>query len=180
VTGAGRLASADISLANDIRPVNTSSNMLPGTIKHQDRYLTEGRGVFQAGGQMHVARNLRIQGIHEPPGTRIVQLRVDRSSSANIYGAIRKQVPETAMPMLVDRSGNAYWAIGYIHQSQDGVEIRLDPGDGISIGGLPHVPTSGSHRMRLLFQVTEGTTLAAFKVGDVPVASCNVAVDPKD
>jgi len=179
VTGAGRLASGDINVANDIRPVNTSSNMLPGTIKHQDRYLTEGTGVFQAGGKMHVARNLRIQGIFEPPGTRIVQLRVDRRSSANIYGAIKSQVPGSAMPMLVDSNGNAYWAIGYIHESRDGVEIKIEPGDGISLGALPHVPTSGSQKMRLLFRVTEGTTLAAFKVGDVPVASCNVTVDPK-
>jgi hypothetical protein len=179
VTGAGRLASGDINVANDIRPVNTSSNMLPGTIKHQDRYLTEGTGVFQAGGKMHVARNLRIRGIFEPPGTRIVQLRVDRRSSANIYGAIKSQVPGSAMPMLVDSNGNAYWAIGYIHESRDGVEIKIEPGDGISLGALPHVPTSGSQKMRLLFRVTEGTTLAAFKVGDVPVASCNVAVEPK-
>jgi len=179
VTGARRLAASDISVANDIRPVNTSSNMLPGTIKHQERYLTEGRGMFQAGGQLHVARNLRIMGIHEPPGTRVVQLRVDRASSANIYGAIRKQVPDNAMPTLVDRSGNSYWALGYIHEAPDGIEIRLDPGDGISVGALPHVPTSGHQKLRLLFRVTEGVTLAAFKVGDVLVGSCNVAVEPK-
>jgi hypothetical protein len=179
VTGAVRLSANDVRVANDIRPVNTSTNMLPGTIKHQDRYLTEGHGTFQAGGQMHVARNLRILGIHEPPGTRVVQLRVDRSSPANIYGAVRSQAAESAMPMLVDGSGNTYWTIGYIHQSPEGIEIRLEPGDGISVGGLPHVPTSGNHRLRLLFLVTEGAKLAAFKVGDVVVGSCNQTIEPK-
>ena len=39
---------------------------------------------------------------------------------------------------------------------------------------------AGGTQLRLLFHVTEGATLAAFKVGDVLVASCNLAVDPKD
>ena len=123
--------------------------------------------------------NLRILGIYEPPGTRVVQLRVDRMSSANIYGAVRSQASNTDMPMLVDSNGNTYSTVGYIHQSPDGIEIKLEPSDGISIGGLPHVPTAGNHRMRLLFQVTEGVRLSAFKVGDVPVAACNLTVEPK-
>jgi hypothetical protein len=179
VVGAGRLRASDISLANDIRPVTTSTNMLPGSIKHQDRLLTEGKGVFQTGGQMHVARNLRILGLYEPPGTRVVQLKVDRSSSANIYGAVRKQAPESARPMLVDSTGNTYSAVGYIHQAPEGVTIELDPGEGISMGQLPHVPTSGGQRLRLVFHVTEGAQLAGFRVGDVPVVSFSMLVQPK-
>ncbi len=128
---------------------------------------------------MQVARNLRILGIFEPPGTRVVQLKVDRSSSANIYGSIKDRASNSDMPMLVDREGNTYSAIGYVHQKPEGVEIRLDPTNGISLGELPHVPTAGHHRMRLVFQVTEGANLAGFRLGNVPVVSFHLPVPPK-
>jgi hypothetical protein len=178
VAGAGRLRADDIRVANDIRPVTTSTNMLPGSIKHSERYLTEGKALFKAGGQMHIARNLRILGIHEPPGTRVIQLEIDRTSSANIYGPVRDQASGSELPVLVDSRGNTYTAVGYVHEKPDGVEIRLDPANGISVGDLPHVPTAGRQRMRLVFQVTEGVTLAGFRVGDVPVVSFSLPVEP--
>jgi hypothetical protein len=179
VTGAGRLAASDIRVANDIRPVTTSTNMLPGSIKHRERFLSEGKALFPAGSQSHVARNLRILGLHEPVGTRVVQLRIDRASSANIYGPVRDRASAGDVPVLVDGAGNRYSAIGYLHQKPEGIEIMLDPANGISVGGLPHVPTAGHHRMRLLFQVTEGASLTGFRIGDVPVVSFSLTVPPK-
>ncbi|MHC4218742.1 MAG: hypothetical protein ACYSU7_09840 [Planctomycetota bacterium] len=179
LSGAGRLASTDIRLANDIRPVTTSTNLLPGSMKHSERLLTEGTGTFPPGGQMNVARNLRILGIFEPPGTRVVQINVDRTSSANIYGSVRKQVSDSDVPVLIDRSGNTYSAVGYVHQSPDGVKIELDPSNGINMGRLPHVPTAGSQRLRLVFQVTQGANLIGFRVGDQTVGSCNLIVEAR-
>ena len=109
----------------------------------------------------------------------LVKLKVDRTSRANIYGSVKGQVSNDARPMLIDHQGNTYTAVGYVHQSPDGVEIRLDPANGINVGALPHVPTSGNHRLRLVFQVTEGVTVVGFKVGDVPVASCNITVEAR-
>jgi hypothetical protein len=177
--GGARLGPTDLRMANDIRPVTTSTNMLPGSMKQQDRFLTEGFGVFQTGGSMNVARNLRILGFYEPPGTRVLQLSVDRDSPANIYGDVKRQVSERDRPALVDRNGNTYSAIGYLHEAPEGVEIVLDPADGVDIGGLPHVPSSGRHRLRLIFQVTEGVSIVGFRVGDVNVASCNLNVEIK-
>jgi hypothetical protein len=166
-------------MANDIRPVTTSTNMLPGSMKETEKYLTEGHGVFQAGGSMNVARNLRILGFYEPPGTRVLQLSVDRRSPANLFGAVKTRVSDGDRPTLVDRNGNTYSAIGYLHEAPDGVEIVLDPTNGVTMGQLPHVPTSGNHRLRLIFQVTEGTNVVGFKVGDVNVATCNLNVEAK-
>jgi hypothetical protein len=177
--GGARLGPTDLRVANDIRPVTASTNMLPGSMKETDKYLTEGHAVFQAGGSMNIARNLRILGFYEPPGTRIVQLSVDRQSPANIYGAVQSEVSDNDRPALVDSNGNTYSAIGYLHEAPTGVEIVLDPTDGVSMGRLPHVPTSGRQRLRLIFQVTEGVKIVGFRVGDVNVASCNVTVEAK-
>ena len=106
-------------------------------------------------------------------------LNVDRTSSANIFGAVRSQAPETARPMLVDSSGNTYSAIGYIHQAPEGVTIELDPANGIDLARLPHVPTSGGQRLRLVFHVTEGAQLAGFRVGEIPVVTFSIIVQPK-
>jgi hypothetical protein len=180
VSGGGRLNPSNIRLTTDIRPVSASANMLPGSINANDeRFLTDGEGVFPSGGKTHVARNLRIVGIHEPPGTRVIQLEVDRRSSANIYGAVRSQASDDAMPVLVDSGGNTYTAVGYIHEGPGGVSIKLDPANGISLGQLPHVPTAGGEKLRLVFQVTEGTQLVGFRLGDVPVVSCNLGVPAK-
>ena len=58
----------------DIRPVTTGTNLLPRTIEHVDRYLSEGYGLFPIAARMHVPRNMRILGIYELPGTRVVQV----------------------------------------------------------------------------------------------------------
>jgi hypothetical protein len=59
------------------------------------------------------------------------------------------------------------------------VKIELDPSNGINIGRLPHVPTAGSQRLRLVFQVTQGANLIGFRVGDQTVGSCNLIVEAR-
>jgi hypothetical protein len=180
MTGSGRIRPADIQVSNNIRPVNTSTNMLPGTINEVDRYLTDGFAIFRTGNQMHVARNLRIEGLHEPKETRVVQIRVDRGVRVNIYSGALKMADENARPMLIDNKGNVYSCMGYIHEGREGTEIRLDPREGIDVSRLPHLPTAGNDKLRLTFHVTEGVTIVGFQVGGINVGSCNLYVPPNN
>lgn len=174
VYGARPLRGQEIRLGNDIRPVTTSTNVLPSTMAHVDRYLTEGFAVFPPGRQSF-SRNLLIQGIREPTGTKIVQLDVSRSSSADMFGTARKLAGEDATPYLVDEDGNTYTAIGFIHESSEGVTIRLDPTLGIAaVSELPHLPTAGTQKLRLIFRVTEGVKIVGVRLGNIPIASCDL------
>ncbi len=180
VYGARPLAANDIRVSIDIRPVTVSTNLLPGTIKEVDRFLVEGYALFSNERKI-LARNLMIQGLQEPPGTKIIQLQVARDSAASMYGEARQLAGERAAPMLVDIEGNTYTAYGYIHESAEGTAIRLNPVGGINaVSELPSLPSSGGEKIRLLFRVTEGVTIVGVRLGDVPVASCNlVAVSQK-
>lgn len=166
----------EIRVSNDIRPMALSSNQLPGTISHHDRYLTRGTMTYRSGGDRPM-RNLMIRGVEEPQGTKIVQLDVSRGTRADIFGPVRNQVGEDAALSLVDSRGNTYSPIGYLHEHREGTSIRLEPGRFIRTAEeLPVLPTSGTDRLRLLFRVTMNSTIVAFQYGDVTVGTCELPV----
>lgn len=174
--GARPIDDADISLSSSIRPVTVSSNQLPGTMKESNKYLVSGDALFKTG-RARVSRALRIKGIDEPLGTRIVQLNVSRGRSADIFGPLRDRAGAEARPVLIDSQGHQYSPIGFIHVNPEGVRIFLDPTRGIaSADDLPHLPTTGDQELRLVFRVTDNVTIVGFRLGDVPVGTCNLIV----
>ena len=176
-TGGANIQNA-IQVTKKLIRLTLNSNNMPGGLEHVDLHLTEGDAIVTPS-RSFVSRALRIQGIYEPRNTKIVQVDVSRTTSpADIFGAIRQQVDAGARPMLVDQRGNTYSPIGFIHERPGKVRIKLDPGRGVgSIGDLPKLPSSGKQTLKLVFRVTEGITLVAFKVGDLTVGTCNVTVD---
>ncbi len=167
---------------NDIRPVTSSINTKPSGIQVEERYIAGGDGIFTRGGDMIISRNLRLEGILEPTGTRIVQVDVSRGTSlADIYGPVRQQVGEDARPILVDTLGRTYPPIGFIHEMPDGkTRIKVDFERQIQAGDIPVLPSAGTHKLRMLYAVTEGATIVGFKLGDATIGTCNLLVkDPK-
>jgi hypothetical protein len=169
-----------IRLSNDIRPITASKNTLPGSIRESDGFLTDGKGTFSRGG-LRPSKSLRIKGIYEPAGTRVVQLNVSVNSPASIFGPVRTQAGEDARLALVDSLGRTYSPIGYIHeQPTSGTTIMLDPrGFVTTLDQVPMLPTSGTEDLRLLFTVTEGAVISAFRFGDVNVGTCNLLVEQR-
>jgi hypothetical protein len=167
-----------LTVSNDIRPINVSTNMLPPSMEESDKLLTQGEATFGQSGE-RPSPGLRIQGIYEPPGTRCVKLDVSRNGPADIFRLLT-HVPENATLALVDSTGTEYSPIGYMHRRQDGTEIRLQPSRRLrSIDQLPVLPTSGPERLTLIFYVTEEVTLTAFRFGDYTVGTCNIFVPEK-
>lgn len=175
LAGLPSVPTGDLRATAEIRPVTTSTNLLPGGMKQIDRYLDSGSGQFEKS-RIMPARNLAIQGIYAPKGVQVVQLDTNRNSTANLYGDASVKAGQNAFPMLVDSNGNTYSAIGYVHVMREATEINLDPTNGMRLKDLPHLPTSGSETMRLVFRVTEGAQIVAFQLGDVPVARCSLSV----
>lgn len=172
--GAGQSIDSVLSVDNGIRPVVISVNRLPGTISEVDRYLTEGQATFGAT-RDRVAPNLRVRGIQEPAGTRIVKLDVSRGSPADLFGPIRQQLPRGGRMALVDQHGNRYTPIGYMHRRGQGqTAIRLEPSQLIpDVEQLPMLPSGGGHELYLIFRVTQGVTITGFSVGDLTIGTAS-------
>ncbi|MEE9128801.1 MAG: CvpA family protein [Phycisphaerales bacterium] len=180
-TGGGQLTTGtDIQVTFSIRPISASKNQLPGTIHvNSEGFITDGFGQFKRGGTPP-ARKLRLKGIVESEGTKIVQLTVWRGSAGDIFNlALRQQAGDNAPPMLVDSLGRTYRAIGYIYDRGrgDSVDVSLSPRRPIrTVADLPQLSQSGGRKLRIIFSVTEGVQLVGLRLGDIPVASCNLTV----
>lgn len=164
-----------ISVSNSTVPVMTSTNRLPGSMKELDKKLLEGFAVFGRD-RSFVGQQLRIDKFYETLGTRIVQVDVSRGQPGSIFSRAADKAAPDAVAMLVDSVGNTYTAIGYVHERPDGVAIRLHPAQGLSADLIPHLPTSGTQKLRLIFQVTINSTIVGLQLGDVPLARCNISV----
>jgi hypothetical protein len=174
VTGGAPIVDDEsIVQALHIRPIATSINSLVG-LTHENRYLVEGEGVF-ARGARGGSRETGIIGVYATSGTQIVSVHVGRDRDCSMYPA-REQEPSGA-PVLVDANGREYFAKGYLHESTENLYIKLTPGNPInSVSQLPYLPTSNSDRLRLFYEVTEGVTIVAFKIGEITVARTNLTV----
>jgi hypothetical protein len=169
-----------IQVSNSIRPVQASTNLMPPGFDLVGKFLAEGEGKFLVGRQ-GFARNLMIEGIYEPKGTRIVQLNVSRGGPADIFGPIRDQIGRRDELALVDSNGNRYPPMGYMHTRADGVVIRLEPRNFLRTAReLPQLPTSGTQELKLLFRVTTGVTIVSFEWGELPIGACALVVTEED
>jgi len=167
-----------LALQNQIPNLILSKNQLSGW-SVEDNYLASGRQEFMKTGGMFPGAALRIKGIYEPPGTRVMQLDVSRGiSPIDIYGdtnQARNEAGDRAPLVLVDENDMRYQPIGYIWERPENIEIRLDPSRGFSrVGDLPFLPTARTHRLWVIFRVTEGVTIVDVQLGNISVGRVNV------
>lgn len=170
-----------IEISKSIRPISANTNSLPGGIKVVDKHLASGKAEFPRRGGVRASRNLRIAGILEPLGARVVKVDVSRRSPANLFDSVRERISAGARIELVDRQGRTYPCIGYMWEKSTGYEVKLDPANYVAtIEDIPILPRASSDRLRLIFLVTENATLIGLRFGDVSVGRCDLLVPPKD
>lgn len=176
--------------ANDIRPIQASSNNKPSGIELTEadgwKWISAGDGEFARSGVDRAPKGLAIKGVLEPGGARIVKVDVSRESVACIFTkAIADKAGENPEVMLVDTLGRAYLPIGFIHEKPDSkTRIFVDYVHYVpTVGGetgIPALPTSGGQNLKLLFAVTENVTIAGLKYGKATVGNCKFLVkNPK-
>ncbi len=176
----------EILINNNISPLNLSKNMISGMDVTDDGYLASGRSEFDKSTPFNPGRLLRIKGIVQIPGTRLVKVNVSRGKSTidlfNDTNDFRRRAGEGAAPMLIDSAGRTYTSIGYFWIKPDKVEIKIEPTKGIkTVADIPSLPSAGTHELFLLFRVTEGVNVIGFKLGDkITVANCDLKIgDPE-
>ena len=110
----------------------------------------------------------------------MVQVDARRGTPGGIFGAAARQAAEGSVPMLVDSTGNTYSAVGYLHEQSKGIAIRIEPATGLSADQIPHLPSSGDQKLRVIFYVSENSQIIGQQYGDVSLARCTLDVPPKD
>jgi hypothetical protein len=173
-----RIPYGAISLTASTSPVTASSNSSL-QIKDIDHKLSEGKHLFSRE-RKSVARAMRIDSFYEPVGTRVVQVDISRNAPGSIFSAAAQQAAEGSVPMLVDSAGHTYSAVGYVHENPQGIEIRIEPATGLSADQIPHLPSSGDQKLRVIFYVSENSQVIGLQYGDVSLARCTLDITPKN
>ena len=149
-----------------------STNGLPGSITVEDGYFIAGK-LIRKWTTPGVSGKLRVKGVKNDDGAKVVQINVSRNSAASIFDLL-PAVGGDAEIKLIDDEHNIYWPIGYYLDAGGKMDLTLTPRTPIrTIGELPPLPTSGAIKMTLIFQVTQGRTVRELKLGDITVGTCD-------
>jgi hypothetical protein len=178
----GDITSA-ISIDSRVRGLLASTNKIPSGIRlTSDNYIESGTGEFPKGTGGIISKGLRLKGLAEPPGTRVIQMDVGLGSPASMYGSILERVDERAEFYLIDADGRTYTPIGFLHFKPNGsIVVNLDPVNRLrNYQQLPGIPRAGGHQIKLVFRVTAGITITGFRWGGYSVGECNLIVPEND
>ncbi|MDG2424608.1 MAG: CvpA family protein [Phycisphaerales bacterium] len=166
----------EITIGGNLRFLRSiSKNKMPSSMKEADNYLTNGYMKVQRGRAGRISRALQIKGIHRTEGANIVQVKIGRHSTANLFNRVRQMIGPNDRIQLVDDKGRGYMPIGFYYMSDGGIEVKLDRKNFVkTLQEIGSQPPSGSDReMVLLFEITKGTKLDALQVGNLEVGFIN-------
>ena len=175
-----------IQVRNTIAPAQLNTNILPPmehtTTNDGAHFISKGKASYKKGQTMSVSRSQRIRGFHHTTGTEIVLVDASRRPGGlDIYGdglpaikALGRDIPLE----LVDSRGKGYRPVGWVLERAGDVELCFEPGKPVGrLSDLPSQPSSGEHKLRLVFTIPTGTTIAAIRVGKTVIGNCQVTVN---
>jgi hypothetical protein len=174
-----------IVVRNTIMPAQLNTNIVPPmehtTTSDGSHYISKGKGTYKKGATMSVSRSQRIRGFFHTPGTEIVLLDASRRDGGlDIYGtgdAAVKALGRDVPLELVDSRGKGYRPVGWVWERIGDVELCFEPGKPVSkLSDLPNQPSSGEHKLRLVFTIPTDTVISAIRVGKTVIGSCGVTV----
>jgi len=174
------VSGSDLKVDNTFGQLQLSRNELAG-MRETDQYLTEGKADFPSRSARRVSQGLKIKGIFEPEGTRVVQLNISRGRSPiDIWDSETRQAAGAdAGLFLVDAEGRSYAPIGYFwkRRNEGEVEIMLDPIKGVrSIAGFPALGAASVDELHAIYRVGEQATLKAIRLGEIQIANTDLDV----
>ena len=171
-----------LSVRNSIRPVEINVN-LADTMKvatnDAGNFLSGGKGVYKKGSQIQISRSQRVSGFSHPEGTEVIMVDASRvSDGLDIWGdrsQTFKQLGKDVALELVDSRGNGYRPVGYVWIRQGDVEIRFEPAKPFArIGDLPAQPSSGEHKLLLVFVLPNNADIVGVRLGKTLIGTCKV------
>lgn len=173
-----------VAITNSIMPVQINTNsaapMTIGTNK-DGNFLSGGKGIYRKGSAMTINRGQRVSGFYHSAGTEVIMVDASRiSGGIDIYGdgsAAFKALGRDLPLEILDGRGKAYKPVGYVWERRDDVELLFEPGKPIQrLSDLPNQPSSGEHKLKLVFVVPEGVTITGIRLGKTVIGRCDVVV----
>lgn len=112
---------------------------------------------------------LRIDHFALTGDTACVMVVVSPAEREATFGDILETVDRNAQPLLVDKSGTTYPAVGYIYQDQTVFKLRYTQANPIkNWGELPSVTrNTPDKKLTIIFVVNNGVDLTELRVGNV-------------
>jgi len=165
VAQAGGDITAAVIVSNKTAPIRFSANQKPSGLDlvevDERKYIAEGFASIQGSDRGLIGRKQRVDRFYEPAGTRLVMVDVGWSSLANIFiDRFYKAVQLDDQLTLVDSGGFEYKVIGFMHESDEEIVLRLEPDRELgALPDLPKIPRGSGDRLRLLFYIPTGSTL---------------------
>ncbi len=173
-----------IIVNNSIRPVQLNVNIV-GTMdvakSDEGNFLSGGTGVYKKGSQNAITRSQRISGFYHSVETEVVLVDATRKADGtgiDMWGDRSKTFKElgTDVPIeLVDSMGKTTKPCGYIWERQNDVQIFFQPSKLImKVSELPRQPSSGEHKLKLVFIVPVNSNITGIKLGKTLIGTCNI------
>ncbi len=174
-----------IAVKNSILPVQMNTNMaspMTHVVGKDGNFLSGGKGVYRKGAAMSISRSQRISGFSHADGTEVILLDVSRRDDGlDLYGdrseTIKALGRDVALELL-DSKGKGYKPTGYVWERQSDVELNYEPGKPIAkLSQLPSQPSSGEHKLKLVFVVPVGTNITGVRLGKTIIGRCDVTAN---
>ena len=174
--------SSFVAVQNSIKPVMININNAQSfnvATSDAGNYLSKGKDVFKKGTSLSVSRSQRVSGFSHPTGTEVVLVDASRiENGIDMWGDRSKTFKELGLDIpfeLVDSRGKGYKPVGYVWERQADVEICFDPAKPFQrIADLPMQPSSGEHKLKLVFVLPVNTEIVGIRKGKEIIATCAV------
>ncbi len=171
-----------VSVQNSIKPVVLNVNMAESmdvATSDAGNFLSKGKGTFKKGSSLQISRSQRISGFNHSASTEIVMVDASRRPQGlDMWGDRSKAFKELGSNVsleLVDSHGKGYKPIGYVWERQADVEMSYDPSTPFQkISDLPPQPSSGEHKLKLVFVVPINTDIVGVRMGKTLIGKCAV------
>ncbi|MFK7959625.1 MAG: CvpA family protein [Phycisphaerales bacterium] len=171
-----------VKVSNVVERLNASTNSVPAGMKiSPERFILSGKGSFAPNPDL-VSRGVRIIGFLETDGSRIVQVQITPGTNADIHEVVRRQLARIEDGIeLIDDDGSTYRPIGFYKVAGNArIDMSIQPFRPISrVDEVDRASSSGTEKLFLVFNVTDGVSLTALQVGDTIIGTMNVNVDSR-
>lgn len=173
-----------VAVKNSILPVQINTNSAaPMTIASSadGNFLSGGKGVYRKGSTMNISRSQRVKGFNHTTGTEVFMVDISRvEGGIDVHGdgsAAFKALGRDLPLEIIDSRGKGYKPTGYVWERQSDVELYIDPSKPIQkLSDLPNQPSSGEHKLKLVFVVPIGTNITGIRLGKTVIGRCEVTV----
>jgi len=154
-----------------MKGVTINLNSKGGLQVDSENFITGGEQKFPKASSSSVSSELQVKGFRVNEGERLLRLDASaREGGARLFPDVNPWVTEAgaaaqnARVAVIDARGAKYYAIGYIFDDSEYVQVKSFGGSPIPLRGLPVQSLGGSTSLVLYFRVPAETQVAGLVV----------------